>query len=691
MALATLSVDLEARIAKFEAGMDRAGTLLERLSTRAGTAGSRIGEIFAGNFGASVAVETVQRLASFFPQVNAGVLAIKDLSEATGASIENISALDDIARRTGGSIGDVEGVLVKFNAALKEADGQNGTSRVLKAIGLDAAELRKQDPAEALRQVAVAFQGYADDGNKARAFQELFGKGVKEAATFMRELAEQQRLQGSVTDEQVEKVDRFNKHMAVFRSNIEDSARSISLTLLPALNRLFDRFNTQGIGGVLGQNEVDELTARSKALGNVSASIVQQLERWQPMAERGVGGAAEKVAELRGQLANVLRESTKVSDALKGIAPAPFTAFNDRRNGGGPNDKVGLPDVTGQAAKLKAAGTAFQDYSQTLTTGLAALIERTDTVKLAEVNMQLERLTELSAAGLDPKIVEQVQRMLSPPLGPNAGPQISDQMQRVIDLAGQTDSARLTTTLKDVQLLNDALSQSTPGTARWEQLQAALFDAQSAVTALSGTFVTVFDQFDQRTQQTADIIEGTLGGSFRALLEGNFKDIGKMWANLLIDMAAQAAAADLADKMFGTRGANGARKGDGWIDLALKWFSSASGSANGNAFGSAGMLAFADGGVVDRATPFTFGGGRLGVMGEDGPEAILPLKRGSDGKLGVSMAGRGGVVVNVHNTVNASAGVSRAELMFAMETTKGQTVAAVRDSIRRGNSGFGAG
>jgi phage-related minor tail protein len=36
-----------------------------------------------------------------------------------------------------------------------------------------------------------------------------------------------------------------------------------------------------------------------------------------------------------------------------------------------------------------------------------------------------------------------------------------------------------------------------------------------------------------------------------------------------------------------------------------------------------------------------------GVMGEAGPEAIMPLKRGADGKLGVASAGGSGVTVNV--------------------------------------------
>lgn len=71
------------------------------------------------------------------------------------------------------------------------------------------------------------------------------------------------------------------------------------------------------------------------------------------------------------------------------------------------------------------------------------------------------------------------------------------------------------------------------------------------------------------------------------------------------------------------------------------------GSANGNVFAQNGIQPFAMGGVVTRPTIFPFANG-TGLMGEAGPEAIIPLKRGRDGRLGVS--GGGGdtnVVVNV--------------------------------------------
>lgn len=61
------------------------------------------------------------------------------------------------------------------------------------------------------------------------------------------------------------------------------------------------------------------------------------------------------------------------------------------------------------------------------------------------------------------------------------------------------------------------------------------------------------------------------------------------------------------------------------------------------------LLPFAEGGVIGTPATFPLGGGRTGLAGEAGPEAILPLTRGPDGRLGVTAAG--GAPVHVTMTV----------------------------------------
>lgn len=82
---------------------------------------------------------------------------------------------------------------------------------------------------------------------------------------------------------------------------------------------------------------------------------------------------------------------------------------------------------------------------------------------------------------------------------------------------------------------------------------------------------------------------------------------------------------------------------------------SAEKNALGNAFGPSGVQAFAMGGaftnqIVDSPTYFKFAKGNgfaTGLMGEAGPEAIMPLTRGTDGRLGVLATGSGASNVNV--------------------------------------------
>ena len=60
-------------------------------------------------------------------------------------------------------------------------------------------------------------------------------------------------------------------------------------------------------------------------------------------------------------------------------------------------------------------------------------------------------------------------------------------------------------------------------------------------------------------------------------------------------------------------------------------------AANGAVLQGGRVQKYANGGVVGGPTLFPMAGGQVGLMGEAGPEAIMPLKRGSDGKLGVTV------------------------------------------------------
>ncbi|KEP71668.1 phage tail tape measure protein [Thioclava sp. BHET1] len=91
--------------------------------------------------------------------------------------------------------------------------------------------------------------------------------------------------------------------------------------------------------------------------------------------------------------------------------------------------------------------------------------------------------------------------------------------------------------------------------------------------------------------------------------------------------------------------------------------------ADGAAFAQGRVTAFAKGGVVTQPTGFAMRGG-AGLMGEAGPEAIMPLARGPDGRLGVAAPGGRAVHVVMNVTTPDVAGFSRSSSQIAAQLNR---------------------
>lgn len=90
------------------------------------------------------------------------------------------------------------------------------------------------------------------------------------------------------------------------------------------------------------------------------------------------------------------------------------------------------------------------------------------------------------------------------------------------------------------------------------------------------------------------------------------------------------------------------------------------GFASGGVISRGLPVPFADGGIVQSPITFPLAQGRTGLMGEAGPEAILPLTRGPDGRLGVAAAGGGsGVNVTFNVTATDAASFARSEAQLS--------------------------
>lgn len=75
------------------------------------------------------------------------------------------------------------------------------------------------------------------------------------------------------------------------------------------------------------------------------------------------------------------------------------------------------------------------------------------------------------------------------------------------------------------------------------------------------------------------------------------------------------------------------------------------GFAKGGAFQQGMPVPFASGGVIQSPIGFPLANGRLGIAGERGAEAIMPLARGPDGRLGVAASGGN---ATIHVTMNVT-------------------------------------
>lgn len=512
MALATLSIDLEAKLAKMEQGFDRASRLSEKFALEQERrfnaikgAATGIGAAIAGAF---TATQLVQMTRATIDSLD----ALNDLKDATGASIENLSALEDIAARTGTSFEAVSSTLVKFNKVLGDAKPGSEAANILKLIGLSAEELRRQDPAEALRLTAVALSQFADDVNKARVVQELFGKSIQEAAPFLKDLAEQGALNAKVTTEQAQAAEDFNKQLFNLQKNMADTGRSIVSDLLPALNTFFDRLkNIKDAGGVSAFFGSIGNEFKSQLISEEIAGTVREIELLQKRLDTGApsqyerNGLERRIGALRQQFLDLQSQAASTKAELLGfadkVAPLPDEYSNEgyRKTRG----SVGIaPGADKKAKKEKEKKEQFF----------------TDTSAIQEL-IDLEREFQAVLARRPTEVLER-QRTL---------------MERIakayedgeFGLVGSEEAAR-----KYAETVETALPKA---------VETALPEIERLANESSEFFA-----------EAARNIQDTMGDTLVDALEGNFNDIGKMWERLLVRMASQAIAAKLNQQLFGS-------------------------------------------------------------------------------------------------------------------------------------------
>lgn len=186
----------------------------------------------------------------------------------------------------------------------------------------------------------------------------------------------------------------------------------------------------------------------------------------------------------------------------------------------------------------------------------------------------------------------------------------------------------------------------------------ALNDSILASTRTLGSFI--------REAETAlrDKLVGIpdeLSGAFAGAIAYS-EDLGESLKQLAKEIAYTTLKAFILKSIFGGLGGLGGSVGTPASAVGLdNWVGAKSIFGRGGVFDSGQLTAFASGGIVNKPTLFPFASG-VGLMGEAGPEAIMPLKRTSSGDLGVKAEGGGGMT-NITMNINAVDSRSFVEMM----------------------------
>lgn len=196
-------------------------------------------------------------------------------------------------------------------------------------------------------------------------------------------------------------------------------------------------------------------------------------------------------------------------------------------------------------------------------------------------------------------------------------------------------------------------------------LEGSLTGTQNATVAfqaeLEGMKVAVTSAGDEARGLSRNLSSGLKTAIGDLVIDGaNLSDVLTKLATSMADSAFNSAIAPVTDAIG---------SGVGSLFSGLFQF------ADGGAFSGGRVSAFAQGGVVNGPTNFPMRGG-VGLMGEAGPEAIMPLARGADGKLGVR-GGNGGGAVNVTMNITTPD-------VAGFQKSKTQIAAGISRAMQRG-------
>ena len=640
MPLGTLSIDLVAKLANFERDMGAASRIAEKHANSMSKSLGSIKNMLAG-FGAGLAAYlSVDSFVGLIKSTAELQDAIGKMSQKTGIGVEELSKLQYAAKLSNISTDQLQTGLVKLSKGMIDTANDSGEARnALAAMGISIknGDGTIKDSSIVLSEIADKFAGYQDGATKAALATKLFGKSGAELIPLLNGGSdgikaagdELERLGGVINKGMVKNATEFNDNMARLEVVGGAAGKAIANSVIPYINQLATEFMVAKNNG-LGFMDMLSMGLRStdyeKQLKDINDEINLVNKAWAfPIGP----SRDERLASLERQKKAVIDLQTLLmKDQLMGPEKPKFQASSTPL----PIDldKLRKQKESIEEIVIGARNTIEKEQDKialSMSTALDSEMQKrlaSDILKVTDaVRDRQEQIAKLMRKGdLDSKGAEEAQRRLN---------------------EIQLEGIERATQLNQVQT---ELNYS------WE------YGATKAVKSY-------MDEITQMANEVGQMV----GKAFKGL-EDQMVSVfttGKLsftnMANSIIsDMARIVVRQNITGPLAGLLGnlfLSGGRAGGAApvTDLSTAW----SPSAKGNVFGS-GVQAFAKGGaftnsIVSRPTLFKFAKG-AGMMGEAGPEAIMPLRRNASGQLGVVSAGAGGVNVTVINSAGSDVDVS---------------------------------
>ncbi len=621
--IGSLRVRLGLDSAEFQRGVRQAQRELKRFVRRAKLAAAAAAGAAAG--GLSLLVK------QSFAQVDASAKLAKSLGTTTKA----VQALQLAATYSGVGISQLESTMKDFTRRLSQAADEGGpVAKALKRIGLSAKDLLRMPLDQRVAAVTEALRKYVPAAQRAAVAGKIFGEEGSIAAlridseTIRQAAREIDEFGVAVSRVDAAKIEAANDAVARIGLALRGLGNRIAVKLAPTIERTANALaNAFREGGPLSnaiQTITDQVGRIASYTAAAAAVIGGRFAAAMAVAAAKVMLAGKAVQYLRAAL---IRTGIGAIVVLLGEMIYRFGRLT--RKAGGFGAALGaLKDVALEV--IDRIKRSFALMGEAIW-GVAEGIKAAFAGAFATILEGFSSMTGAIAKGIN-RLFEGL-GLDSPNLS-GIGAEAAKELRAVADYwkeAGpefwkswRSSFADLGAPLESLRKMKEAVAETNNELANG---RGAADGFGNALAVAGGKGKSALDKVKDAAQE----VKSALGSAFRDLIKGakSFQDALAGVLDKLADMAIDAA--------FNTLWENGLSK------LFSGLFGSIFGSADGNVFrGGMPVRAFAAGGVVDAPTLFPMQRG-VGLMGEAGPEAIMPLER-VGGKLGVRAVGGSGEV-----------------------------------------------